>query len=47
MVLGDTISEKETEGLVNLENGAWLSVDWYNLRNGKPFITVINRRQMV
>ncbi|PAV89138.1 hypothetical protein WR25_14151 [Diploscapter pachys] len=46
VVLGDTISEKETEGLVNVENGAWLSVNWYNLRNGKPFITVINKRQL-
>ncbi|EPB73902.1 MYND finger [Ancylostoma ceylanicum] len=49
-VLGDTIVDDKTEWIpgepLELESGTYLSINWYNLRNGRPFMSVENRRAL-
>ncbi|WKX93647.1 hypothetical protein Q1695_011142 [Nippostrongylus brasiliensis] len=45
-VLGDTIVDDKTGQPLDLETGTYLSINWYNLRNGRPFMSVENRRNL-
>ncbi|KAK6734014.1 hypothetical protein RB195_017656 [Necator americanus] len=45
-VLGDTIVDDKTGEPLELESGTYLSINWYNLRNGRPFMSVENRRAL-
>ncbi|VDO35744.1 unnamed protein product [Haemonchus placei] len=46
-VLGDTIVDDKTGQPLDIPSGTYLSINWYNLRNGRPFMSVENRRTLV
>ncbi|VDK78786.1 unnamed protein product [Cylicostephanus goldi] len=46
-VLGDTIVDDKTGEPLDIQSGTYLSINWYNLRNGRPFMSVENRRNLV
>ncbi|KJH47584.1 MYND finger [Dictyocaulus viviparus] len=43
-VLGDIIVDDKTGQPLDLINETYISINWYNLRNGRPFISVENKR---
>ncbi|XGW10477.1 hypothetical protein V3C99_012175, partial [Haemonchus contortus] len=45
-VLGDTIVDDKTSQPLDIPSGTYLSINWYNLRNGRPFMSVENRRTL-
>uniref|UniRef100_A0A1I7WXG7 ubiquitinyl hydrolase 1 n=1 Tax=Heterorhabditis bacteriophora TaxID=37862 RepID=A0A1I7WXG7_HETBA len=40
------LDEKKVSEPLVLESGTYLSINWYNLRNGRPFISVESRRTL-
>ncbi|PIO77788.1 MYND finger [Teladorsagia circumcincta] len=46
-VLGDTIVDDKTGQPLDIQSGTYLSINWYNLRNGRPFMSVENKRNLV
>ncbi|VDP05310.1 unnamed protein product [Heligmosomoides polygyrus] len=45
-VLGDTIVDDKTGQPLQIESGTYLSINWFNLRNGRPFMSVENKRAL-
>ncbi|KAE9420933.1 hypothetical protein Angca_009568 [Angiostrongylus cantonensis] len=45
-VLGETIVNDKTGQPLDLKTDSYISINWYNLRNGRPFISVENKKTL-